>query len=116
MVESPANLSVFDGTPDELSAKIAGHPGLTVVEFGTTTCMPCRRVGQLLPTFAKDNPSVQFIVIEIDKNDAVKSEFRVSGVPDLRFFKGVEDGKPAQVGQVIGAIVPEIKSTIAALA
>jgi thioredoxin 1 len=116
MAESPPNLSIFDGTPADLIAEIAAHPGLTVVEFGTTTCMPCRRVRQLLPTFAKDNASVQFIVVEVDKNDSVKTEFHVTGVPDIRYFKGAVEGKPAQVAQVVGVNVPEIKAKIASLA
>jgi hypothetical protein len=78
--------------------------------------MPCRRVRQIFPTLAQNNPTVQFLVLEVDKNDAVKSEFRISTVPDLRFYKGADDGKPTQVGQVIGAQVPEIKGKIASLA
>jgi thioredoxin 1 len=115
MSELP-NLSTFEGTPADLSAKITGHTGLTVVEFGTTTCMPCRRVRQLLPTFAKDNPTIQFIVVEVDKNDSIKTEFHVTTVPDIRYFKGSAEGKPTQVGQVVGVNVPEIKSKIASLA
>jgi thioredoxin 1 len=116
MGESLANLAVFEGTLEEFYQRIAGHNGLVVVEFASTTCQPCKRIRQVLPGFAKANTSVLFLVIELDLHREFATQFGISSVPVIKYFKGVQDGKPVELASIAGADVPAIKDKIAALA
>ena len=110
---TPENLKYFDGSVEELILEINLHEGLTVVKFGSSTCMPCRRIKQLLPGFATNNPTVLFIDYEVDKHQDAAEKFNISSVPDTKFFKGKdEQGNPVIVDSVIGAQVPQIKAKI----
>ena len=105
-----SNLVDFSGSLDELKAAIAAHPGLVVVKFGSTTCMPCKRVRMLMPGFAKENPSVLFMNVEVDQDPerVFASAYNITSVPNTKFFKAGEE-----VDYVIGAAVPQIKAKIA---
>lgn len=116
MSDQPANLIHFEGNLSEMNAKINEFNGLTVVKFGTPTCMPCRRLNQLLPEIARENDTVQFLSIEINSQSEYKAAFNITSVPNVIFFKGKdESGNPQQVGNVIGLKVPQIKEKIAEL-
>lgn len=116
MSDQPANLIDFKGTLNELYAAIKSHPGLSVVKYGSTTCMPCKRVRQLLPGMARDNEDVKFYNVEIDQQPEIKEALGISSVPYTVFYKGVgEDGNPAALGNVMGAQIPQIKGKIAEL-
>ena len=98
----------FEGNYDELMATIKSKSGLVVVVFFATWCGPCQRLGQLLPSIAKDNSDVTFIKVDIDKNQTSASEFGVKSVPHVIFYK---DQKV--LDQIVGADVPGIKANIA---
>jgi thioredoxin 1 len=116
MAEELANVIVFEGDFASFQKKIMDHEGLTVVEFASTTCMPCRRVRQLIPGFAKDNPSVLFLVVEVDQHPELGDPYGIKAVPHMKYFKGSADGKPVEVGAVMGANIPDIKGKIAQFA
>lgn len=114
MAQTPENLITFEGTVEEFNTKVKEHNGLVVVKFGSTTCMPCRRVRQLLPGIARDNQEVLFMNIEVDQKDEFKEPYNITSVPNIKYFKGVdESGKPIEVASVIGADIPAIKAKVA---
>ena len=115
MSDQPANLIELDGGIDDLYAKINAHNGLTVVKLGTTTCTPCKCLNQVLPSIARENETVQFIMIEVDKHPEFKSEFQITSVPNVFFYKRVQDPNPEQVANIVGLKIPEIKAKIAEL-
>lgn len=107
------NLVDFSGSLEELKEKITSHDGLVVVKFGSTTCMPCKRVRQILPGIATDNPSVLFLNVEVDQNRAIGEAFGITSVPNMKYFKGKNDaGEPIEVASIIGAQIPQIKEAI----
>lgn len=105
-----SNLIEFTGTVDELKTTISGHNGLVVVKFGSTTCLPCKRVKMLLPGMAKDFPQVLFINAEVDLDPerALAKEYNITSVPNIQFFK---EGN--LVDNVLGAAIPAIKAKLA---
>jgi thioredoxin 1 len=113
MAEQPENVRVYEGDLDGLYKAISDRPGLVVVEFASTTCMPCRRVRQLIPGFAQENPSVFFLIVEVDQHPELGQPFSISSVPNVKFFKGQTAGKPTEVDCVVGANIPDIKAKIA---
>jgi thioredoxin-like negative regulator of GroEL len=116
MGESPSNLIVFEGTVDAFHQRIADHSGLVVVEFGSTKCQPCRRIRQVFPGFAKANSATLFLIVEVDTFPDFATQFGISSVPVIKYFKGVKDGKAVELASVAGADVPAIKEKITALA
>lgn len=113
-MSAPANIHSFEGGVDELNAAILSHEGLVVVKFGSTTCMPCRRVRQVLPGIAKENPEVAFYNVEVDQNQGIAEAFGITSVPHTVFFRGKnEDGTPKAVDKVLGAQIPQIKQKVA---
>ncbi|KAH0788253.1 Thioredoxin family protein [Histomonas meleagridis] len=114
-MSNPSNLQDFSGSLEELNKEITSHDGLVVVKFGSTTCMPCRRVRQILPSLARDNPTVHFMNVEVNEAPEIAAAYDITSVPNTKFFKGKnEDGKPIEVTNVIGAAIPQIKEKIAA--
>lgn len=103
----------FNGSPEELENTIKAKKGLVVVDFFATWCGPCKRLGQLLPGIASENPDVTFIKVDIDQNDAAASKFGVSSIPHICFCKA-HDGAYDQVDTVVGCNVEKIKANIAA--
>lgn len=62
-----------------------------LVEFGAEWCGPCQRMAPILDQFAKNNPSVKVLKLDIDDSPSTTSKFGVRGVPTMILFK---DGKP----------------------
>lgn len=62
--------------------------GIVLVDFYTPACMPCKRMAPIL------EECVEFVnVVKIDASEAIhlSSQYRISAVPTLVFFKdGVE--------------------------
>ena len=110
---STENLVDFSGSLAELKTLITSHSGLVVVKFGSTTCMPCKRVRQILPGIASDNPSVLFVNVEVDQNREIGQAFGITSVPNMKYFKGKTDaGEPNEVASIIGAQIPQIKAAV----
>lgn len=103
-----ANLEHFEGSLEELQSKIANAPGLIVVKFGSTTCMPCKRLNQMLPGIAKENETAQFVMVEVDEKPEIRKHYEIASVPHIIFFK-----KNEKLDEIIGLKIPDLKSKIA---
>lgn len=69
-------------------AKVLGHPGVSVVDFWSTTCIPCRQMTRLLSEIATDlPPEVMIGQVEADANPALVERYGVRALPTLLFFK-----------------------------
>ncbi|EAY23613.1 Thioredoxin family protein [Trichomonas vaginalis G3] len=102
------NLVHFEGSLDELKAKIAAAPGLIVIKFGSTTCMPCKRLNQMLPNIAKENTDVQFLMVDIDDKEDFRNAYEISSVPTVLYYKGNQ-----KLDEIIGLKIPDLKAKIA---
>lgn len=80
-------------TVDEYTRAIQG-PGLVVVDFFATWCGPCKQISPFVDALAKENPTVKFMKVNIDKI----REIPISSVPTFKFFK---HGQP--VDEMAGA-------------
>lgn len=59
-----------------------------LVDFHATWCGPCKQMAPELLKFARQNTSkLRVIKIDIDKNPALASQYKVQGVPTLVLFK-----------------------------
>ena len=107
---SAENLTVFTGKPEEFEEILKNEEGLVVVKFGSTTCPPCKRLNQILPSIAKENPTVKFFIVEVNEMPEMAAKYDISSVPVTAFYK-----KGEQLKSIVGLNLPQIKAGVAEL-
>ena len=103
------NITEFQGTLADFEKILAEEKELVVVKFGTTTCPPCKRLNQILPSIAKENPTVKFIKVEVDNIPEIGQKYGITSVPNTILFK-----ENKQITSIVGLNPPQIKQAIAA--
>ena len=72
--------------------------GLVIVDFFADWCMPCVMMAPVIEGLAEKNKKVIFAKINVDDNSSLASEYEISSIPCIVFFK---QGK--EVDRIIGA-------------
>ncbi|MEK9662812.1 MAG: thioredoxin domain-containing protein [Alphaproteobacteria bacterium] len=68
---------------------VIGRDGLTVVDFWSTTCAPCRQLTKVLDQLKPDLPDGVVIgKVNADENIGLMERFGVRAMPTLLFIKG----------------------------
>lgn len=106
------NVVTFKGTVDEFRDLVSKYDGLIVASFWAQWCAPCRRLTGILPQMASENPKVKFVKIDVDENPELAEYYEITGVPNVRLFKGMENGKPNQVCEIQGLDNTSLKDSI----
>lgn len=65
---------------------------ITVADFYSETCVPCKRLSPILEDVEKDyGDKIKFVKVNINSDVELAYEYQVSAVPTLIYFKnGVE--------------------------
>ena len=59
-----------------------------LVDFHATWCMPCKAMAPVIEELGKEfEGKARVLKIDVDKNQAVASQYRVQAVPTLIIFK-----------------------------
>ncbi|OHT00982.1 Thioredoxin family protein [Tritrichomonas foetus] len=107
------NISNFKGTLDDFKGQVAEFNGLVVANFWAQWCAPCRRLAGMLPQMASENPKVKFIKIDVDENPELAEHYEITGIPNVRLFKRVDEkGDPSQVAEIQGLDNPALREAI----
>jgi len=86
---SQDNFVVFDDS--NFDAQVLSRDDLTVVDFWSTTCVPCKQLKKVLGQVAEDMPeNVMIGTVNGDKNQDLLVRYGVRGFPTLLFIKGGE--------------------------
>ena len=83
------DFAVFDGS--NFDTEVLDRNGLTVVDFWSKTCVPCRQLKKILGQINEELPkNVVIGTVDGDENLDLLSRFGVRGFPTLMFFKDGE--------------------------
>ena len=97
------NITNFQGNFEAFKALVEQSNDLIVANFWAQWCAPCRRLAGMMPQMASENPKVKFIKIDVDDNPELTEYYGITGIPNVRLFKGVDNQKgPIQVDEIQG--------------
>jgi thioredoxin 1 len=69
-------------------AQVLKRGGLTLVDFWSETCIPCKQMSRLLGELVNEVPAGVLIgKVNSDQNPELLARYGVRGVPALLFFK-----------------------------
>jgi thioredoxin 1 len=69
-------------------AEVLERPGLTMVDFWSEGCVPCKQLTRVLKELANDiPPQVRIGTVKVNDNPGLTDRFGVQGTPTLLFFK-----------------------------
>jgi thioredoxin 1 len=90
-----AEKSVVNVTDAEFEREVLNSEGISVVDFWSPRCGPCRTMAPILEGFAENNAGkVKAYKLDVDDNPKTAEKFEIRSVPTLIFFK---DGKQTTV-------------------
>lgn len=99
----PVPVGVLPITVMNLEQTLAAHP-LLVIDCWAPWCGPCRRVGPIIESLAKEmTPTVVFAKCNTDENHQISARFQISAIPTILLFSS---GK--LVGRITGAYSQEV--------
>ena len=80
------DLAIFDDS--NFDTEVLEREGLTVVDFWSKTCVPCRQLKKILGQVKEELPeNVVIGTVDGDENLDLLSRYGVRGYPTLMFFK-----------------------------
>ena len=93
------NKSVTEITEEEFDSIVNNGHKLVVVDFFADWCMPCLMLGPIIEDLAEKLEEVKFVKINVDDNQLISSQFKITSIPCLVFFK---DGK--EIDRIFGTM------------
>ena len=67
---------------------IINSENLTLVDFFTTWCGPCKQMHPVLEQLKQElGDSIRIVKLDVDKNDALAAAYRIQSVPTLMLFR-----------------------------
>jgi thioredoxin 1 len=58
-----------------------------LVDFYAEWCGPCRQMEPILLDFARENPGIKVVQVNVDDNPELSDRFRIDSIPNLLVFK-----------------------------
>lgn len=78
------------------------NDGFVIVDYYTTTCVPCKMFSRILEDLTIDYPFVNIVKVNITDYPSIGSENKIEAVPTVKFIK---DGQ--ELDTVVGLMDEE---------
>jgi thioredoxin 1 len=88
-----AERKVLAAGPDDFQDVVLESDEVVLVDFYADWCGPCKKQAPILEQFAKNQPDVRVVKVNMDKNRRVAKTYGVRRLPTLMVFR---DGKPIE--------------------
>lgn len=88
---------------EQFEGEVLRAEGPVLVDFNATWCGPCRMMKPILEAFAKMHSDIKVVGVDIDENDELAEQYKVSTIPCLVVFRNGEE-----VAREVG-VIPERK-------
>lgn len=102
------SVRIISGGSKALSAALTKGPAL--VDFWATWCPPCKAISPVFEQLARENPSVQFLKVDVDAEPEIAESCGIQAMPTFHAYK---DGK--KVSQLVGADPTKLKGLLKAI-
>lgn len=67
------------------------NDGFVIVDYYTTTCVPCKMFSRVLEELTLDYPFVNIVKVNITDYPAIGNENEIDGVPTVKFIMNGEE-------------------------
>jgi len=88
--------NVITGTKENFSELIA-QDKITIVDFWAEWCGPCRMLGPILDSVAKERADIQVVKVDVDSNSELSTQYGIRSIPAVYIFKNGE-----QINKFVG--------------
>lgn len=75
-------------TQGEFDEKVIGFPGLSIVEFYSDSCVPCKRMSSILAALEEKHPEGLYISkVNVAYEKELVEKYQIRSTPAFLFFK-----------------------------
>lgn len=78
-------------TAESFDDEVLKSDVLTVADFYSDSCIPCKRMSPLLAELEEENPDIKLVKININFDSDLAEKYEVLAAPTLIFFKNGEE-------------------------
>lgn len=77
-------------TDDNFEQEVLKADQTVLVDIWAPWCGPCRALGNILDEVAKEYQNAKFCKLNVDQNEVIPSQYKVTNIPLLLIFKNGE--------------------------
>jgi thioredoxin 1 len=82
------NDNLVTATDVTFAEHVNSKSGMVLVDFYADWCGPCKVQGTILADYARSNPSVTVVKVNVDDSPELAAKFKITGIPALKVFRG----------------------------
>ena len=86
-------MEIIKVNKDNFEDIVLKNTGKVLVDFNATWCGPCKMLGPVLEEIAEENDKFQIVSIDVDEEESLAFDYRVSSIPCLVLFEKGEEVK-----------------------
>jgi thioredoxin 1 len=111
--EKKKNIMAKEFTDGNFQNEVLSADKLTVVDFWAEWCGPCRAIGPVIESLAKEyDGKINVGKVNVDVNPAVSMNYGITSIPAILFFKNGQVVDKLVGAQPKGNFVKKIESHI----